>query len=181
MRRPPRSRAPRASPARDRAPAGTLRAAERRDLPTLVDHRRRMFREIGRWSSAVLLRSAAEYRRWARREWAAKRFFGFVVEDSRGRIVGSGVLWLQPSQPRPSPLTRLAMPYVMSMYTEPGVRGRGVASSLVRAMIAWATAHGYRRIFLHASKRGRPVYERLGFAAGNEMRLDLPVRAARRR
>ncbi len=137
-----------------------------------------MFREIGRWSPPVLARSERAYRRWARREMAAHRLFGFVAEDRpEGRVVGSGVVWLQPSQPRPSPLARNSMPYIMSMFTEPSYRGRGVASSLVRLMVHWAAARGYRRVFLHASRKGRPVYERLGFEPGNEMRLDLPGRA----
>jgi len=162
-------------------PSLRLRPALPRDLTTLVDHRRRMFREIGRWSSATLARSARAYRRWARRELAARRLFGFVVEDPEARVVGSGVVWLQPSQPRPAPLARLAMPYIMSMYTEPSFRRRGVATTLVRAMVVWATARGFRRIFLHASRKGRPVYERLGFRAGNEMRLDLSAPRSPRR
>jgi GNAT superfamily N-acetyltransferase len=162
-------------------PALRVRPAERRDLPTLVEHRRRMFREIGRWSAEALARSAEAYRRWSLRERAARRWFGFVVEDPDAGIVGSGVLWLQPSQPRPSPLARLWMPYIMSMYTEPRFRGRGIASRLVETMVTWATDRGYRRIFLHASRMGRPVYARLGFEVGNEMRLELPARRRRRR
>lgn len=159
----------------------SLRRAREEDLATLVEHRRRMFREIGRWRSGALARSARAYRRWAIKELSGRRMFGFVVEERGGGIVGSGVVWLQPSQPRPAPLARLSMPYIMSMYTEPRYRGRGVASSLVEAMVRWAVQRGYRRIFLHASKKGRPVYERLGFQDGNEMRLDLPARRATRR
>jgi GNAT superfamily N-acetyltransferase len=140
-----------------------------------------MFREIGRWSTAALARNATAYRRWLVRERAARRFFAFVVEDPDRGVVGSGALWLQPSQPRPAPLARPRMPYIMSMYTEPRFRGRGIASMLVRTMVDWASARGYRRVFLHASRKGRPVYERLGFEAGNEMRLELPARRARRR
>jgi GNAT superfamily N-acetyltransferase len=179
----PRSSRPRPSAIRAEGPEPPLRlrSAAARDLPTLVDHRRRMFREIGRWSSVALARSAVAYRRWARREIAAHRLVGFVVEDPAAGIVGSGVVWLQPAQPRPSPLARPTMPYIMSMYTAPRFRGRGVASALVRTMVRWASRRGYRRIFLHASKAGRPVYERLGFVAGNEMRLELPARRPRRR
>jgi GNAT superfamily N-acetyltransferase len=140
-----------------------------------------MFEEIGGWNLRSLVRSESEYRRWALRERAAHRFFGFVVEDPAAGVVGSGVVWLQPAQPRPAPYQRLAMPYIMSMYTDPAFRGQGVASTLVRTMVRWATDRGYRRIFLHASKMGRPVYEGLGFESANEMRLDLPVRSRGRR
>jgi GNAT superfamily N-acetyltransferase len=126
-----------------------------------------MFEEIGGGSPAALDGSEPAYRRWVLREKAAHRFYGFVVEARSHGVVGSGVVWLQPSQPRPAPLDRLVMPYIMSMYTDPGYRGRGVASLLVRRMVRWATDRGYRRIVLHASKHGRPVYERLGFESTN--------------
>lgn len=133
-----------------------------------------MFREIGRWSNSALARNAKEYRRWVRRERAAHRFFGFVVEEPGTGIAGSGAVWLQPAQPRPAPLAGPFLPYLMSMFTEPRYRGRGVASALVSRMVEWAEARGYRRIVLHASRKGRSVYERLGFEATNEMRLALP-------
>lgn len=140
-----------------------------------------MFRAIGRWSERALERQDAEYRKWARREMRARRLFGLIIESADGLVAGSGVVWLQPSQPRPGKLARLTMPYIMSMFTEPEFRGQGVAGRLVEEMVGWATRQGYHRIFLHASPMGRPVYERLGFENGNEMRLDLPRRRSRRR
>ena len=158
-----------------------LRRASARDLPLLVRHRRRMFRAIGRWSDRDLDRHDAVYRRWVVREMRALRLIGWVIESSDGVPAGSGVVWFQPSQPRPGRLLRPSMPYIMSMFTEPKLRGRGVATRLVEEMVREATRRGFRRIFLHASPMGRPVYERLGFVDGNEMRLDLPVRVPGRR
>ena len=157
-----------------------LRRTNARDLPTLVEHRRRMWEEIGGPTRAELDRADPAYRRWVVRETRAHRFIGFLVEDAKGRAAGSGAVWLQPAQPRPGRLSRLHMPYILSMFTEPEFRGRGVASRLVRAMVRWATLHGYRRIFLHASSMGHPVYATLGFSDGNEMRLELPFRRASR-
>lgn len=139
-----------------------------------------MFGEIGGWSERDLDRQDTAYRAWVLRERSAGRLFGLVVESADGTVAGSGVVWLQPSQPRPGRLSRQWMPYIMSMYTEPEFRGRGVATALVREMVRWATRKGYRRIFLHASPAGRPVYRRLGFENGNEMRRDLPARPLRR-
>ena len=139
-----------------------------------------MFRAIGRWSERDLDRHDRTYRKWALGEMRARRLIGLIVETTEGRAVGSGVVWLQPSQPRPGKLSRLTMPYVMSMFTEPECRGRGVATRLVDEMVQWATSRGYRRTFLHASTMGRPVYAGRGFENGNEMRLDLPRRTSRR-
>jgi hypothetical protein len=42
----------------------------------------------------------------------------------------------------------------------------------MRALLSDLAARGVRRIVLHASEDGRPLYERLGFVATNEMRLS---------
>jgi GNAT superfamily N-acetyltransferase len=178
-RAPRRGRGPRVPIAPDLLP---VRRAGPRDLDLLVAHRHRMWLDIGGRLRRDLDRADPVYRRWVRRETAARRFVGFVVEDARGRPAGSGAVWLVPTQPRPGRLGRKPrMPYVMSMFTEPAVRGRGVATRIVREMIRWARRRGYARIFLHASRQGRPVYERLGFVSANEMRLDLAALPRRRR
>jgi GNAT superfamily N-acetyltransferase len=135
-----------------------------------------MFAELGHREKRVLDAHDRAYRRWVRPRMRRGEFRAFVVEDARDRIVGSGAIWLEAQQPRPGRLAVPRLPYILSMYTEPAARGRGVATRLVREMIRWAMARGYPRIFLHASHMGRPVYERLGFEPGNEMRLELPVR-----
>jgi GNAT superfamily N-acetyltransferase len=169
-------------------PKGSLliiRPAHRNDLDTLVLHRRRMWTDIRRWNPGDLDRADPAYRRWVRREMGAHRFVGFVVESPEGRVVGSGGVWLQPAQPRPGRLSRSHMPYILSMYTLPAFRGRGVATRLVEAMVQWARKRGYARVTLHASRFGHPIYQRLGFEDSNEMRLTLrgaraPARIARK-
>lgn len=151
-----------------------------RDLPTIVRHRRRMWADIGGRTRAQLDAADPVYRAWVRRESRARRWLGIVVEDRSGRLAGSGALWLQPSQPRPGPLAGRPVPYILSMYTEPAFRGQGVASLVVRTLVSWAEDRGYRRVALHASEMGRPVYRRLGFIPGNEMKIDLPRRPPRR-
>jgi len=160
-----------------------LRLATARDTDLLVAHRRKMWEAIGGRSVADLDCADPVYRRWLLRELRRGNFLGFLVERARDRAVaGSGAIWLVPSQPRPGPLGRERMPYILSMFTDPAYRGRGVASRIVRAQVRWAEANGYSRIFLHASAMGRSVYAALGFVPGNEMRLDLPAgaRSARR-
>jgi GNAT superfamily N-acetyltransferase len=159
------------------APALRLRRAGRADVELLVRHRRQMWIAIGGRLRAHLERADPVYRRWVRREIAARTFIGYVVESSDGRPAGSGAIWLAPTHPRPGRLARARMPYVLSMYTEPEFRGRGVASRIVEALVRWAKQRGYARVTLHASSEGRSVYARLGFEPTNEMRLDLPARS----
>ena len=59
------------------------------------------------------------------------------------------------------------------MYTDPAHRRRGLARRLMETMIAWARAEGHATLYLHASDEGRGLYESLGFAPTNEMRLVL--------
>ncbi len=150
------------------------------DLALLVEHRHRMWREIRRFRPGELDRHDADYRRWVRGQFARGRFHAVIVEAADGTPAGSGALWRMPWIPRPGPLGRGELPYILSMYTAPRFRGRGVATRIVAAMCEWARAHGYPRIVLHASRFGRPLYVQLGFEAGSEMRLRLGVRRPRR-
>lgn len=140
-----------------------------------------MWEAMGRGSPAELDAHDRAYRRWLRREWAARRFAAYIATDPAGAPLGSGAVWLVPSQPRPGAAHLPYFPYVLSMYTEPAARGRGVASRVVRELIAWSTERGYPRVTLHASVMGRGVYTRLGFQPTNELRLDLGAGRSRRR
>ena len=44
----------------------------------------------------------------------------------------------------------------------------------MKIMTAWSRQQGFRNLYLHSSKQGRPIYESLGFTPTNEMgrRLD---------
>ena len=69
---------------------------------------------------------------------------------------------------------------VLNVYTEPEWRRRGVAEALMRQVIRWAQEERLDRLVLHASDEGRPLYERLGFTATNEMRYQAPLGGGRR-
>ncbi len=141
-----------------------------------------MWKAIGRGTGSELDRHDRVYRAWMARLRRTGRFLAFLAEDPDGTVLGSGAVWLMPAQPRPGHLARETTPYILSMFTEPKARGRGVASALVERMISWARAERYPRVVLHASRMGRGVYERLGFERSNEMRLELtrlPTRGRR--
>ena len=88
--------------------------------------------------------------------------FGAYVAEVDGRVVGSGGITVYDSPPGPSLGTREA--YIMSMFTEPEWRGRGVARAVLAALVLFArNAGGVSRVWLRASAMGRPLYERAGF------------------
>ncbi len=60
----------------------------------------------------------------------------------------------------------------MNMYTVPEWRRKGFATALLRELIAFAQGTQARRIWLHASEAGRPVYAAVGFVPKTSM-MDL--------
>ncbi len=155
-----------------------VRRAAARDTYILVLHRRRMWEDIGGRTPEQLDAADPVYRRWYLRETKAGRYVAFVAENPRGRVVASGCLWLQPGQPRPGDASCVD-PYLLSMYTEPEYRGKGLATRIVREAIRWCRENGYGRMTLHASKMGRGVYRRLGYERTWEMRIRMKSHAKR--
>ncbi|MDA4125605.1 MAG: GNAT family N-acetyltransferase [Thaumarchaeota archaeon] len=107
-----------------------------------------------------------------RKKLSDVRLTGFVVRTQDGKVAGSGCIWLRDEQPRPTNPSMVA-PYLMSMYTAPGFRRKGVARLIVQSALKWCREHGYERVNLHASEAGRPLYESLGFLPTTEMRAKL--------
>lgn len=111
------------------------------------------------------------YRRWARTRMKSGRLVGFIVEGARGPVA-SGCVWLMPVQPRPHGHGTTSA-YLLSMYTEPGHRGKGHATRVVKAAVDWSQAHGIGTMLLHASRFGESIYRKFGFERTTEMRLRL--------
>lgn len=149
-----------------------LRKATLRDLDVLVRHRRGMWEEI-RGGSRELDAHDAVYRRWARQRLKTRTLIGWIVEDLTRRPVASGCIWLRPAQPFPEGGPNI-VPYLLSMFTEPDHRGRGLATRIVREAKRWCRENGYRVLTLHASHRGYRVYTRTGFTRTREMRIRFP-------
>lgn len=131
-----------------------------------------MSEEVFETPSAQLDALDRVYRRWARARMRSGRLVGFILEAADGHAAASGCLWMMPVQPH-ARWRGLAVPYLMSMYTETGDRGKGYATRITREAIRWSRSHGYSVLFLHASPFGRNIYEREGFAPAPEMRLFL--------
>lgn len=139
-----------------------------------------MWEEIADLTPGELDEGDTAYRRWARPRLRNGRLVGFVIETAGGVPAASACLWIMPSQPRPA-WKGTRVPYLMSMFTEPRLRGRGLATRILRASIRWAREHGYDHVLLHASAFGEPLYRRWGFERSAEMRLVLPQRASHSR
>ena len=150
----------------------SIRAATIDDIPTLIHHRRMMWWDMGRHDEAVL-----ELMDTAAKEYFAEaiprgNYRGFLAVNLKNEVVGGAGVVVSPwpgifHQRAP----QRAM--ILNMYVEREYRRRGIAKSLMEAMIAWCREAQFANVGLHASDEGRPLYEKLGFRATNEMRLDL--------
>jgi GNAT superfamily N-acetyltransferase len=160
-------------PSRSEADDGyRVRPATLDDIPLLAYQRCAMFMATGaidRESTAEL--DAAE-RRYLAQAMPAGTFVAWLVEHG-GRIVAGGGLQLRTLQPRPGFVRGEPEGLVVSMWTEPSHRRRGLGNRVMDAILQWCRACGIRRLTLHASDEGRPLYERFGFRPTNEMRLEL--------
>ncbi|RDW18668.1 GNAT family N-acetyltransferase [Oceanobacillus arenosus] len=58
--------------------------------------------------------------------------------------------------------------YITNMFTEENYRGQGIATNLLTKLVGEAKAAGISKIWLGASKLGRPVYKKFGFTETDE-------------
>jgi GNAT superfamily N-acetyltransferase len=149
-----------------------LSYAGKDDVDILLAHRQGMWLDIHPDQGKEVKASNRKTRDWIKKQLAKGRLIGVIARTPEGKVAGSGCIWLREEQPRPTS-KGFEMPYLMSMYTEKGFRRKGVGKLIVKRAIRWSRDHGYERLVLHASKEGRPLYEKLGFEPSTEMRLRL--------
>jgi GNAT superfamily N-acetyltransferase len=139
-----------------------------------------MWSAIGNRTEAAITEHDGRYRTWLRPRLRSEEVVGFIAEAPDGSAAGSGLIWFRPDQPRPQ-IRTLISPYILSMYTAPEWRGKGIASRIVRELVADCRKQGYPTVVLHASEHGRSVYARLGFERTWEMRYWIDPRIRRSR
>jgi GNAT superfamily N-acetyltransferase len=142
------------------------------DVDLLVKHRLGLLREVHPELETKIEESEVWTRDWIRKRLSDGELVGLLAKAEDGKVAGSGCIWLRDEQPRPTN-PRMIAPYLMSMYTTPEFRRKGVARLIVEGALKWCKERGYERVSLHASEAGRPLYEGLGFYSTTEMRAKL--------
>jgi GNAT superfamily N-acetyltransferase len=153
-----------------------IRRATAQDAGIVAWHRARMFQDMGDVSDDAfeILRAKARARL---KEWLdSGDYVGWLATpaDQPEIVVGGAGVQLQPILPRPVNVSTVGegrQGTVVNVFTEPQWRRRGIAGLLIKEIITWSKDEHLDRLLLHASDEGRSLYERLGFIAGNEMRL----------
>jgi GNAT superfamily N-acetyltransferase len=141
------------------------------DLDIILTHRREMFREMGGEYARQLDAFEDASRRYFLSALQEGSYYALLCELDGNIIAGGGVLiadW--PGSPMNFDPQRA---WILNIYVVHEYRRRGIARSIMQALIAWCRDNGFRSVALHSSEYGRSLYEELGFKTTNEMRLML--------
>ncbi|MGH9600960.1 MAG: GNAT family N-acetyltransferase [Terriglobales bacterium] len=140
------------------------------DATEIMRHRRFMFRDMGDRDEAALDAMQATSAPYLVARMKDGTYRGWFAQAAGGRVAGGGGVLVYPwvSNPcDPNPMRA----YLLNVYVYQEFRRQGVARYLMEVMVDWCRAQGYSTVWLHASDEGRGLYESMGFAATNEMKL----------
>lgn len=151
----------------------TIRPCRRDEWDRLAENEYAMWRDIGAAPDQVRPDWRAQTLRFLE-EAARCCHFGAFLAVAEGRVVGSACgqvfAGLSPDVLEPHHRRK---GYIWGVYVAPDHRGRGTGRALTQAMVEHLRVAGCTQVHLHASPAGRSVYEGMGFAPSNEMRLLL--------
>ncbi|MBG0826189.1 GNAT family N-acetyltransferase [Planomonospora sp. ID67723] len=86
----------------------------------------------------------------------------YVVDATDGRLAACGIGLIFDRFPGPS-LPSGKYGYIQGMTTDPGHRRRGHSRAIMGALMDWYRAEGIRKVDLHATSDGEPLYREFGF------------------
>jgi ribosomal protein S18 acetylase RimI-like enzyme len=152
----------------------TTRAATTADAALISAHRRAMFAEIHTLDESLMTTLERRSASWTERMIREGKYYGWVATDGDRPVASAGLLILD-WPPHPFDPEGELRGYLLNVYVEPEYRKRGLAHELVERCMAEARRHGIRVVTLHSSQAGRPIYERFGFHATNEMMHTEPA------
>ena len=152
------------------APVGVFRRATMDEIPELVDFRIRQLIDEGQTPGKDIRETNIAY---FREHFASGQMEEWVC-DLDGRIIATGaIIWyvFPPSFDNGAGLKA----YITNIYTEPEFRGRRIAPKMIELLDGFAKERGACRVWLEASKWGKPVYAKYGMSVNDTiMTLEYP-------
>ena len=149
----------------------TIRCASTADLETLVEHRGAMFQDMGYNDEAAMRTMSEKFRVWLLEHMNAGDYLAWLATAPDDTIAAGTGLWLMDWPPHM--IGWGSRGNILNVHTNANFRRRGLARALMQAALDWCKQNGIDTVILHASSSGRSLYESMGFAATNEMRLRL--------
>lgn len=160
----------------------TLRRATPQDAPTITTQRHLMFADNELTTEARYNQMDQAFEPWVRERLTDNRYVGLFLEEAAGALEET-----QPDTTEPTILAACGIffadfpphfldpnpirAYLLNFYTAPQARGRGLATQLLQHAVDECRHRNVQVITLHASKFGKPIYEKFGFTQNNEMIL----------
>ena len=152
----------------------SIRRASLEDVERLVDLRLALERESGHLTQEAML---AEVRRATRQYFLealpAEAILVWVAEADGTIVATSGLIFFQ-KPPSERNLTGLEA-YLLNMYTVPVWRRQGIATTLLQTLMVCAKQRQAHRIWMYATRDGRPIYERAGFVPKRRHTLEMEL------
>lgn len=145
------------------------RLATAADAELIAEQRCRMFIDAGQADEAVTKTVYAKFVPWVRQRLEDESYVGWLVSKDGVVVAGAGML-LMDFPPHWMDIEPVRA-YLLNFYVNPEFRGHGVAYRLLKTAVEDARQRGIKVVSLHASKFGKPLYERNGFKPTNEMIL----------
>ena len=150
-------------------PEMLIRPATFADAALIARQRRAMYVDAVSPLPPTLDAMQTAFEPWVRERLANGVYRGWIAEADGLPVAGAG-LWIMDFPPHFLDI-QAARGYLLNFYVDPAYRGQGLARRLLDLCVQEARRLGLRVLTLHASKFGRPVYERSGFRNNNEMIL----------
>ena len=97
-----------------------------------------------------------------------------AVDETKGNIVSVAYLHII-EMPANSILLTGLFGDVLSVYTEPEYRGKGLCTQLMKNLIEYGKKRGLGRIDLLATDDGYPIYEKVGFKETEHRYRDMKL------
>ncbi len=126
-----------------------------------------MFRDAGKGDD-VLLPMTEHFRAWLGPRLRDGSYFGYVMVDEGVSVASIGLMLID-WPPHPLHPLQDKRGYVLNVFVEPEYRHRGLARELMRLADAEFAARGVGYAVLHATEKGRPLYQGLGWSGTAEM------------
>ena len=108
------------------------------------------------------------FRIWLQPRLKDGSYFGFIVEDAGTPVAGIGLMVID-WPPHPSHPQEDKRGYVLNLFVEPLYRQRGLGNMLMALGEADFRKRGVSYGVLHATRMGKALYERMGWAGTSEM------------
>ncbi|WP_251009410.1 GNAT family N-acetyltransferase [Bacillus sp. ISL-39] len=142
-------------------------------MEKVINLRLALLKELGELNSPreeqLMETSTREYLESA---LSKNEFISYIAEKGEEPVGISGIVIFK----RPPYLENLKgiEAYILNMYTVPLYRGLGLAKELLELCIEECKESGVKRIWLHASEDGEPLYKKMGFVnKDSEMEMFL--------